>query len=274
MSRQQLVTALNENLPQFAKYVADHITDAQLESYAGIPHEQLVHMAMLALQAFMRDLEEEQEHYFADHWEKVAENRAEQNARVADLLLAVFDSEYILDAFVAERFASDMELRLWWVNRVRKIVYAGVVTLSRIFTIVRERIIRNQETQIRALSTPIIPLYTGILALPLVGAIDSYRAGQILEALLTGISEQQAEVVIMDITGVPVVDTGVAHYLLQATRAARLLGTRMVLVGISAEVAQTIVQSGADLSDITTRANLQSGIEYALDLQGLAIRPK
>ncbi|MBA3470489.1 MAG: STAS domain-containing protein, partial [Herpetosiphonaceae bacterium] len=75
------------------------------------------------------------------------------------------------------------------------------------------------------------------------------------------------------ITGVPVIDTGVANYLLQAARAARLLGSTVVLVGIGAEIAQTMVQLGIDLTGIVTRANLQTGIEYALGLQGLAIKP-
>ena len=107
--------------------------------------------------------------------------------------------------------------------------------------------------------------------MPLVGTIDSYRASQIMETLLEGIARQQADVVIIDITGVPVVDTGVGNHLLQAAQAAELLGARVILVGISAEVAQTMVQLGINLSRIVTLATLQAGIEYALDLQGLAI---
>lgn len=93
----------------------------------------------------------------------------------------------------------------------------------------------------------------------------------LMETLLEGIARQQADVVIMDITGVPVVDTDVGNHLLQATQAAKLLGAQVILVGISAEVAQTIVQLGINLSRIVTLATLQAGIEYALDLQGLAI---
>ena len=85
------------------------------------------------------------------------------------------------------------------------------------------------------------------------------------------VDRQQADVVIMDITGVPVVDTGVGNHLLQAAQAAELLGARVILVGISAEVAQTMVQLGINLSRIVTLATLQAGIEHALDLQGLAI---
>jgi rsbT co-antagonist protein RsbR len=147
------------------------------------------------------------------------------------------------------------------------------VALSQVYISTHELIINEQASRIRELSTPIIPVHTGVLILPLVGAIDSYRAGQIMEALLEGIGREQADVVIIDITGVPMVDTGVGNYLLQAARAARLLGSRVVLVGISADIAQTIVQLGVDLSDITTHADLQAGIAYALGTLGLEIRP-
>jgi rsbT co-antagonist protein RsbR len=134
--------------------------------------------------------------------------------------------------------------------------------------------IQTQALQIRELSTPLMPLHTGLLALPLVGTLDSHRASQIMETLLEGIARQQADVVIMDITGVPVVDTAVGNHLLQAARAAELLGARVILVGISAEVAQTMVQLGINLSRIVTLATLQAGIEYALAIQGLAIAPR
>ena len=84
---------------------------------------------------------------------------------------------------------------------------------------------------------------------------------------------EQSRTLILDITGVPIVDTGVANYILQMARAVTLLGSRVILVGIGAEIAQTIVQLGVDLRDMTTLANLQAGIAYALALQGFAIQP-
>lgn len=127
---------------------------------------------------------------------------------------------------------------------------------------------------VQELSTPIIPVYSGVLVLPLVGRLDSARAQNITEALLETIAREQAELVLMDITGVAVVDTSVANHLLQTAHAASLLGSQVVLVGISAEIAQTLVQLGVDLGKLVTLSNLQSGLEYALDRQGLAIRPK
>jgi ribose transport system substrate-binding protein len=128
----------------------------------------------------------------------------------------------------------------------------------------QQEIIRAQRSMIQELSTPIIPISDKILVLPLIGTIDSARAQQIMETMLGAISTHQAAVLIIDITGVAMVDTGVAHYLLQAARAAQLLGTRVILVGISPEVAQTVVQLGVDLSSIPTYSSLQHGLEHAM----------
>lgn len=118
---------------------------------------------------------------------------------------------------------------------------------------------------IRQLSTPVVPLMEGIILLPLVGHIDSNRARQTVEGILLGVQSHRARLVIVDITGVPVVDTMVAQALVQAAQAVHLLGAEAVLVGIMPEVAQTMVGLGIDLSALVTRANLQSGLEYAVE---------
>ena len=135
---------------------------------------------------------------------------------------------------------------------------------------------REQEIMLRStiseLSTPIIPVYEGILVLPLVGSVDSRRATEITERLLESIALYQAELVIIDITGVPVIDTSTANHLLMTTRAAGLLGSQVILVGIGAEIAQTIVHIGIELRGLVTLANLQAGIAYALERLGLSIQ--
>lgn len=117
---------------------------------------------------------------------------------------------------------------------------------------------------VRELSTPIIPVLDRVLVMPLVGAIDTARSQQIIETLLSAITTHSAEVIIVDITGVSVMDTSVANHLLEATRAATLLGAQCVLVGITPEVAQTIVHLGVDLSGLVTMSDLQSGVRFAL----------
>lgn len=128
----------------------------------------------------------------------------------------------------------------------------------------QQQVIDAQQVALRKLSTPLLPLAHGVLAMPLIGTMDSQRVQQVMETLLEGISAYQSQVAILDITGVEIVDTQVANALLSAAQAVRLLGADVVLTGIRPEVAQTLVGIGADLSGITTCSTLQSGIAYAL----------
>jgi PAS domain S-box-containing protein len=131
----------------------------------------------------------------------------------------------------------------------------------------QERLIQIQQETLRELSTPLIPLAEGIVAMPIVGAIDTRRATQIMETLLEGITQYQADIAVLDISGVRVVDTQVADALLRAARAAKLLGTQIVLTGISAEVALTMVHLGAELSGVSAQATLREGLLYAEELR-------
>ncbi|MGZ3420308.1 MAG: protoglobin domain-containing protein [Polyangiales bacterium] len=126
----------------------------------------------------------------------------------------------------------------------------------------------RHQAAIRELSTPVIKVHDRVLLLPLVGAIDSQRAQQVMETVLTRVIDEKAKVMIVDIAGVPVVDTKVADHLLKTTAAVRLVGAQTVITGISAQVARTIVQLGVDISSMHTLANLAEGIELALDLVG------
>lgn len=132
----------------------------------------------------------------------------------------------------------------------------------------------RHQAAIRELSTPVIRVYERILLLPLVGAIDSHRAHQVMESVLLNIVEAQARCIIIDIAGVPVVDTRVADHLLKTTAAVRLLGAQTILTGITAEVARTMVQLGVDVSAMHTVSRLSDGIELALGLVGKAITDK
>lgn len=131
----------------------------------------------------------------------------------------------------------------------------------------QQQIIDAQQAAIRELSTPLIPLSNNVVLMPLIGSIDTSRAQQVMEALLEGIADYQADVAILDITGVSVVDTQVANALIQAAQAVRLLGAQVVLTGIGPTMAQTLVHLGADLSSIQTRGSLQSAILDALHLR-------
>ncbi len=127
----------------------------------------------------------------------------------------------------------------------------------------KEQTILKQREAILELSTPVLPLSEGLLIMPIVGVVDTYRAQQLTQVLLYAIRDHRARIVVMDITGVPVVDSRVANHFIQSVDAARLMGAKVILTGLSPEVAQALVTVGVNLSTITTRADLQSGIEAA-----------
>jgi PAS domain S-box-containing protein len=127
----------------------------------------------------------------------------------------------------------------------------------------RERVMRAQEELLAELSTPLIPLSREIVLVPIIGAVDSNRARQMIDALLRGLEQTRSPVAIMDITGVAVVDEHVANTLLQSAQAARLLGTDVILTGIRSGVARSLVRLGLDLSGVSTRKTLQEGIALA-----------
>jgi rsbT co-antagonist protein RsbR len=128
----------------------------------------------------------------------------------------------------------------------------------------QQRLIAAQQDAIRELATPVIPISDDTLVLPLIGSVDSQRAQLVLETLLEGVNDRRAERVILDITGVPVVDTQVAGTIMRAAQAVRLLGAEVILTGIRPEIAQTLVTLGTDFQGITTLSSLQRGIAYAL----------
>lgn len=134
-----------------------------------------------------------------------------------------------------------------------------------------ERTVSLQKIALQELSASLIPVVEKISVMPLVGTIDTERAKLIMENLLEGVVSQRAEVVLLDITGVPVVDTMVAHHIIQAADAVRLVGAKCMLVGIRPEIAQTIVALGINLQEFTTKSTLQRGMQAALAMTNRAI---
>ncbi len=127
----------------------------------------------------------------------------------------------------------------------------------------RENVVRQQQEAIRELSTPVLQVREGLLILPIIGLIDSLRAKQLTEQLLQAIRANRARAVVIDITGVPAVDSKIANHLLQTVDAARLMGARVIVTGLSPDVAQALVYVGVDLTRLKTVGDLQGGIEEA-----------
>lgn len=131
-----------------------------------------------------------------------------------------------------------------------------------------EHIVSLQRVALQELSAPLIPVMDRITVMPLIGTIDTERAKLIMENLLEGVIKHNSEVVLIDITGVPVVDTMVAHHIIQAAEAVRLIGSTCILVGIRPEIAQTIVNLGIDLGKFPTKSSLKKGFTKALEITG------
>jgi rsbT co-antagonist protein RsbR len=155
----------------------------------------------------------------------------------------------------------------------KDMLQARAVHLEQTLTELRESVNEREQLShaIRELASPVIPVLDGVLVMPLIGVIDSARATLLVSALLSAIERHHAMIVLIDVTGVPLIDTQVARVLLQTADAARLLGAEPILVGIRPELAQTIVGLGLDLSILKTQADLQSGIRYAGQRQELRL---
>jgi len=136
----------------------------------------------------------------------------------------------------------------------------------------REEVIARQQQEMLELSTPVVKLWEGILALPMIGTLDSARTQIVMESLLQRIVETGSSIAIIDITGVPTVDTLTAQHLLKTVTAARLMGAECIISGIRPQIAQTIVHLGVDLGDITTKASLADAFAIALERTGRAVR--
>ena len=147
---------------------------------------------------------------------------------------------------------------------VTRLVDAFAIYTNEIFILEREQIIDRQRQEMLELSTPVVELWDRVLTLPLIGTLDSARAQEVMENLLQTILERQAEVVIMDITGVGTVDTQVAQHLLRAAAAVRLMGAECIISGISPMIAQTMVQLGIDVGTVSTRSSIRTALSDAL----------
>ncbi|HKN46278.1 MAG TPA: STAS domain-containing protein, partial [Propionibacteriaceae bacterium] len=160
---------------------------------------------------------------------------------------------------------------IWSANEL--IDRLGLFTVAT-FQKTREDIIRRQQEEMLELSTPVVKLWEGVLALPMIGTLDSARTQIVMESLLQRIVETGSEIAIIDITGVPTVDTLVAQHLLKTVTAIRLMGADCIISGIRPQIAQTIVHLGIDLQGISTKATLADALTLALKRSGYTVSAK
>jgi len=203
-----------------------------------------------------------------DFMEKISESRALQGFSSADTAAFVFSLKQPLFEQLGLDAGNDAK-------RLADNVWAATLLLDSLglhtvkaFQRTREDVIRRQQEELLELSTPVVKLWEGILALPMVGTLDSARTQVVMESLLNKIAETGAGMAILDITGVPTVDTLVAQHLLKTVTALRLMGAECIISGVRPQIAQTIVHLGVDLQGVTTRANLADALALALQQTG------
>jgi rsbT co-antagonist protein RsbR len=187
-----------------------------------------------------------------------------KNVTPTETALLVFNlKEALLPSINAEVGKSQEKLveSIFIINRI--IDNLGLFTIEN-HILIKESIIKEQANAILEMSTPVVKIWDKIILLPLVGVLDSTRAKQMMESLLEAIENNQAKVAILDISGIPVIDTLVARHLFTTIAAVKLMGAECIVTGISARISQTIVHLGLDLSGIITRSNLADGLQLAL----------
>ena len=202
---------------------------------------------------------------------EISRSRAQQGFTPTETATFVLSVKRPLFAELRDHVGADagtLASELWATTEL--IDSLGLYT-TEMFLKTREEIIRRQQEEMLELSTPVVKLWDGILALPVIGTLDSARTQVVMEALLENIVKTNSRVAIIDITGVPTVDTVVAQHLLKTVTAARLMGADCIISGVRPQIAQTIVHLGINLLDVTTKATLADAFAVALQRTGLSM---
>ena len=201
----------------------------------------------------------------------ISRSRAVQGFTPSETATFIFSFKKPLFSQIQQAIGNNADVlakELWFATEL--VDKVGLYT-TEAYQTARESVIQRQQTEMLELSTPVVKLWEGILALPLIGTLDSSRTQVVMETLLEKIVETGSTVAIIDITGVPTVDTLVAQHLIKTITAARLMGADCIISGIRPQIAQTIVHLGVALGDVCTKANLADAFTLALKRLGVGI---
>jgi rsbT co-antagonist protein RsbR len=263
----ELVAHLRQNRTQLREEWARRITESRL--LTAMTREEVFVEATAVYDNYVAVLEtgsvEALQEYARDLSERIIPRGVETH-EVLGIVLLLRD---VLARSLFEKYQHDKLIRVLDAYEPAANRIANTVGVS--FVQERERIIREQQEAIRELSTPVLQVRERLLILPIIGVIDPQRARQLTEQLLRGIRANRAKVVVIDITGVPSVDSTVANHLVQTVDASRLMGATVIVTGLSSEIAHTLVTIGVDLARMKTVGDLQGGIEEAERLLGYEI---
>lgn len=266
----ELVSHLRDNRTGLREEWAQRITDAQLLS--AMSEEEIFSEVTSVFDKYVDTLETGSVESLQEYAEDLSERIIPRGVETHEVLGIVLLLRDVLARSLFQKYQENFEL----LNRV---LDAYEPAANRIAVIVgvsfvheRERVIGQQQATIRELSTPVLQVRERLLALPIIGELDSQRAAQLTEQLLNAVRSNRARVVVIDITGVPSIDKNVANHLVQTVRACRLMGAAVLVTGLSSDIARTLVTLGVDLSMMDTVGDLQGGIEEAEHLLGYEVR--
>ncbi|GHC88857.1 polyvinylalcohol dehydrogenase [Pseudorhodoferax aquiterrae] len=203
--------------------------------------------------------------------EALSASRAAQGQSAGDTSAFVLALKLPIFAALQQRLGQDSQTLLQAVVSVTTKLDAMAQWTATAFQRTREELIARQQQELLELSTPVIKLWEGVLAVPMIGTLDSSRTQMVMEALLQKIVDTESGLAIIDITGVPTVDTLVAQHLLKTVTAIRLMGADCIISGVRPQIAQTIVHLGVDLQGVTTKASLAAALALALKRSGWTV---
>jgi rsbT co-antagonist protein RsbR len=204
-----------------------------------------------------------------DMLNEISRSRSQKGFKPSETATFVFSLKRPLFNEIQSQHKGDAETMATEIWSLNELLDAMGLYTTEVFLKSREEIVRRQQEELLELSTPVVKLWDGILALPIIGTLDSARTQVVMESLLQAIVQTNSRVAIIDITGVPTVDTVVAQHLLKTITAARLMGADCIISGVRPQIAQTIVHLGINLLDVTTKSTLAAAFSVALQRLGI-----
>ena len=265
----QLVKHLRQNRTALREEWARRITDARL--LTAMTPEEIFSEATSVYDNYVEVLETGSVEALQDYARNLSERIIPRGVETDEVLGIVLLLRDVLARSLFEKYQTDFELLNQVLDAYEPAANRIANTVGVSFVQERERVIRQQQEAIRELSTPVLQVRERLVILPIIGVLDTQRARQLTEQLLRGIRTNRAKVVVIDITGVPEIDSTVANHLVQTVEASRLMGASVIITGLSSEIALTLVTIGVDLSKMNAVGDLQGGIEEAERLLGYQV---
>lgn len=265
----QLVAHLRENRTQLREEWARRITDARL--LTSMTADEIFSEATSVYDNYVEVLETGSVEALQAYAGELSERIIPRGVETDEVLGIVLLLRDVLARSLFMKYQGDVDLLNRVLDAYEPAANRIANTVGITFVRERERVIRQQQEAIRELSTPVLQVRERLLILPIIGVLDTQRSRQLTEQLLAGIRTHRAKVVVIDITGVPEIDSTVANHLVQTVEASRLMGASVVITGMSSEIALTLVTIGVDLSKMNAVGDLQGGIEHAERLLGYEV---